>query len=80
MENLNFALRYLRALRGGSVTRIISLSLGLAVGLLLFSYVNFKFSVNRCIRDNDRIYSFGRIIALRWAGFPICSTAPWRRH
>ncbi len=56
MENLNFALRYLRALRGGSVTRIISLSLGLAVGLLLFSYVNFKFSVNRCIRDNDRIY------------------------
>ncbi len=58
MENLNFALRYLRALRGGGVTRIISLSLGLAVGLLLFSYVNYKFSVNRCIRDNDRIYQF----------------------
>lgn len=56
MENLNFALRYLRALRGGSVTRIISLSLGLAVGLLLFSYVNYKFSVNRCISDHDRIY------------------------
>ncbi len=52
MENPNFALRYLRTLRGGSLTRIISLSPGLAAGLLLFSYVNPRFSVNRCIRDD----------------------------
>lgn len=69
MENLNFALRYLRALRGGSVTRIISLSLGLAVGLLLFSYVNFQLSVNRCIRDHDRIYQLWAHYNAQMGGF-----------
>ena len=40
MKNFLFALRYLRKLRGGTVARVISLSLGLAVGLLIFSVVS----------------------------------------
>ena len=42
MKNLRFALRYLRKLRGGTVARVLSLSLGLAVGLLVFSYANYN--------------------------------------
>lgn len=56
MENLRFALRYLRKLRGGTVARITSLSLGLAVGLVIFSYANYTLSADRCFRDGDRIY------------------------
>lgn len=35
MKNFLFALRYLRKLRGGTLARVVSLSLGLAVGLLV---------------------------------------------
>lgn len=56
MKNFLFALRYLRKLRGGTVARVISLSLGLAVGLLIFSYANYNLTSDRCFRDGDRIY------------------------
>lgn len=56
MNNLRFALRYLRKLRGGTLTRVLSLSLGLAVGLLVFSYANYNLSSDRCFRDGERIY------------------------
>lgn len=43
MKNFLFALRYLRKLRGGTfLARVVSLSLGLAVGLLVFSYANYN--------------------------------------
>lgn len=56
MKNFLFALRYLRKLRGGTVARVVSLSLGLAVGLLVFSYANYNLTSDRCFRDGDRIY------------------------
>lgn len=56
MKNLRFALRYLRKLRGGTVARVLSLSLGLAVGLLVFSYANYNLTSDRCFRDGDRIF------------------------
>lgn len=56
MKNFLFALRYLRKLRGGTLARVVSLSLGLAVGLLVFSYANYNLTSDRCFRDGDRIY------------------------
>lgn len=56
MENFRFALRYLRRLRGGTLARVVSLSLGLAVGLLVFSYASYNLTYDRCFRDGDRIF------------------------
>ena len=47
MKNFLFALRYLRKLRGGTLARVVSLSLGLAVGLLVFSYANYNLKIGR---------------------------------
>ena len=47
MKNFLFALRYLRKLRGGTLARVVSLSLGLAVGLLVFSYANYNLTSDR---------------------------------
>ena len=51
MKNFLFALRYLRKLRGGTVARVVSLSLGLAVGLLVghLPAVAFRPLGSRCL-------------------------------
>jgi len=54
--NLKFALRYLFRNSGKSLPRIISLTLGLSMGVLLLSYVNWRFNFDRFIPDNDRVY------------------------
>ena len=56
MKNFLFALRYLRKLRGGTLARVVSLSLGLAVGLLVFSYTNYNLTSDRCFPDRERIF------------------------
>lgn len=56
MKNFLFALRYLRKLRGGTLARVVSLSLGLAVGLLVFSYANYNLTSDRCFPDRERIF------------------------
>lgn len=56
MENFLFAFRYLLKLRGNNLIRILSLSLGLAVGLLLFSYSYYQLTADRCFRDGERIW------------------------
>lgn len=56
MKNFFFALRYLTKMRGSNLTRVISLSLGLAVSLLLFSYSHYKLTSDRCFRDGERIW------------------------
>lgn len=56
MKNLSYALRYLMQRRGNSLSRLVSLSLGLIVALLIFSYVGFVLSFNRFLPDRERIY------------------------
>lgn len=56
MKSLRFSLRYLSKARGGNITRVISLTLGLAVSLLIFSYVGFILSFDRNFPDHERIY------------------------
>jgi putative ABC transport system permease protein len=51
-----YALRYILKGRGNNATRIISLTLGLLAGLLVFSYVNYEFSFDKFYPDADRIY------------------------
>lgn len=56
MENLEFAIKYLLKNRRGNLARVISLTLGLSLGLLLLSYVNYRFHFDNFIPDRERIY------------------------
>lgn len=56
MENLRFALRYLAKPRGGNLTRLLSLALGLTVALLVFSYVEYTLTYDRFFPHRERIY------------------------
>ena len=52
----NYSFRYLRRNRGNSVTRLVSLALGLIVALLICSYVGINLSYGRFFPDRDRVY------------------------
>ena len=53
MKNLFFALRYsLKSLRG-NITRVVSITLGLALGLLAFSFIVFDLSYNSFLPDKE---------------------------
>lgn len=56
MHNLLFSLRYLRKMRGSTVLRMTSLTLGLAVGLVIFSHVHYVLTFDRFFPDRERIY------------------------
>ena len=53
MNTLNYSIRYLLKNRGNSATRIISLSLGLIVALVIFSSVGLKLSYNSFFPDKE---------------------------
>ena len=52
----NYSFRYLLKNRGNSVTRLVSLALGLIVALLICSYVGINLSYGRFFPDRDRVY------------------------
>ena len=56
MQLFNYSFRYLLKNRGNSLARLLSLSLGLAVALLVFSYVGFNMSFNGFFPDKERVY------------------------
>ena len=56
MKNLNYSLRYLLKNRSNSATRLISLTLGLVVALLICSYVGLNLSYGRFFPDRERVY------------------------
>ena len=63
MNNLNYCFRNLLKNRGNSVTRLVSLALGLMVALLICSYVGLNLSYGRffpeigCFRCMRRLRS-----------------------
>ena len=61
MNTLNYSIRYLLKNRGNSATRIISLSLGLIVALVIISFVGLKLSYNSFFPDKERIYQVWNI-------------------
>ena len=52
----NYSFRYLLKNRVNSVTRLVSLALGLIVALLICSYVGINLSYGRFFPDRDRVY------------------------
>ena len=56
MQILVYSLRYLLKKRGNSLARVLSLSLGVAVALLVFSYVGLNLSFNNFFPDKDRVF------------------------
>ena len=56
MQLFNYSFRYLLKNRGNSLVRLLSLSLGMAVALLVFSYVGFNMSFNSFFPDKERVY------------------------
>ena len=56
MQLFNYSFRYLLKNRGNSLARLLSLSLGMAVALLVFSYVGFNMSFNSFFPEKERVY------------------------
>lgn len=56
MQTLNYSFRYLLKRRGNSLARVLSLSLGIAVALLVFSYVGLNLSFNSSFPEKERVY------------------------
>lgn len=56
MHNFLFAFRYLLKPRGGNLARLLSLTLALAVSIVVFSYANYVLTFDRFYPDVERIY------------------------
>ena len=61
MKQLYYAIQTILHGRGSNVTKVISLSLGLTVGILLFSQIAFELSYEKCYPEagNLGIVSYG---------------------
>lgn len=55
MKQLYYATRQLLHSGGGSTIKLLSLTLGLLVGVLLFSRIAYEFSYEKCYPDPDRL-------------------------
>ena len=56
MQTLNYSFRYLLKKRGNTLARVLSLSLGVAVALLVFSYVGLNLSFNNFFPNKERVF------------------------
>ncbi|MCI1648123.1 MAG: ABC transporter permease [Bacteroides sp.] len=56
MKQLYYVVRTLLRARGSNTIKIISLSLGLTMSILLFSRVAFELSYDSCFKDTDNLY------------------------
>lgn len=74
MRQLKYVIRYLLKGRGSNSIKIISLTLGLTVGLVLFSQIAFEMSYDSFYPGAERIYQIRRASlndTIRKAGEPI---------
>lgn len=55
MKQLYYVIQTLVHGRGSNVTKVISLSLGLTIGILLFSQIAFELNYERCYPEPDRL-------------------------
>lgn len=65
MKQLYYAIQTILHGRGSNVTKVISLSLGLTIGILLFSQIAFELSYEKCYPDA------GRLALVRGAGINV---------
>lgn len=55
MKQLYYAIQIILHGRGSNVTKVISLSLGLTIGILLFSQIAFELSYEKCYPEPERL-------------------------
>ena len=55
MRQIYYSIRTLLRERGTNIIRVISLSLGLTIGILLFSQIAFELSYERCYPEPERL-------------------------
>ena len=55
MRQIYYSIRTLLRERGTNIIRVISLSLGLTIGILLFSQIVFELSYERCYPESERL-------------------------
>lgn len=55
MRQIYYTIRTLLRERGSNIIRVISLSLGLTIGILLFSQIAFELSYEQCYPDAERL-------------------------
>lgn len=68
MKQIYYTLRYLLHSRGNNGIKIVSLTLGLAMSLVLFTQVAFDLSYDKFFPDVDRIYRIRRQLSMGNAG------------
>lgn len=56
MKQFIYTLRYLAKAKGTNLIKVVSLTLGLALGLVIFSQVAFERSYDSFYKDSDRLY------------------------
>ena len=56
MQSFHYIIRTLLHLKGSNLLKVVSLGLGLAMSILLFSRVAFEQSYDTCFHDYDRLY------------------------
>lgn len=56
MGNLKYAFKYLLKSNSNQLVRVASLAIGLCVGLVIFSYINFNLSFNSFLPDKNQIF------------------------
>ena len=55
MRQIYYSIRTLLRERSSNIIRIISLSLGLTIGILLFSQIAFELNFEQCYPDAERL-------------------------
>ena len=55
MRQFYYSIRTLKREWGSNIIRVISLSLGLTIGILLFSQIVFELSYERCYSEAERL-------------------------
>ena len=60
MNTLNYSFRYLANRRGNTLSRFVSLSLGLFVALIIFAKVGYNYSMNGWIPNHKQVYCVGQ--------------------
>ena len=74
--NAKIAFSSLTHNKGRVITRIISLALGLTLGVFLLSYVNYRYNYDNFLPDNDRLYKVFTNVAKEGGGVDQLTHAP----
>ena len=74
--NAKIAFSSLTHNKGRVITRIISLALGLTLGVFLLSYVNYRYNYDNFLPDNERLYKVFTNVAKEGGGVDQLTHAP----